>query len=120
MGNLEHFLVVKAEIPPVHRMSDEDRVCIGVFHRNALSLGEANRQHFGFAIYNWAVLIRPKNIKRLGCSTFFDTTNGPRYDSQNNDLNPDMDWWYRARGSVNPLATGHFLGAVVIEKCRRI
>lgn len=97
-------------------MSDKDRVCVVVFHRDKLSLGEANRQRYGLAIYHWAILIRPKDLKRLGSSTVYDSTDGVRVDSHFQDLNPNRDWWFRTRSLLDPLSTGHFLGAVMVGK----
>ncbi|TKA23698.1 hypothetical protein B0A50_06534 [Salinomyces thailandicus] len=101
-------------------MANKDRICIETFHRNELSIGEANRQALKNDAYHWAVLVRPKDIDSLATCTSFDVTNGsrqiPASSGRNEETNPDGDWWFRRRHPVNPLATGQFLTAVVIGK----
>jgi len=67
--------------------------------------------------YHWAILVRPKDIRRIAESTSFDVTDGIRLEGgQAGNLNPNQEWWFRARTPVNPLGTGHFLVAVIIGK----
>nr|POE92411.1 hypothetical protein CFP56_69658 [Quercus suber] len=99
-------------------MSNKDRVCIEVFHRNELSIGEANRQRYGWATYHWAVLVRPKDFNRIGRSASYDVTDAPRQPPGGafGDINPNRDWWFRRRTDVNPFNSSAFLAAVTIGK----
>lgn len=98
-------------------MSNKARICVELFHRDEISIGTGNLARLGWAIYHWAILIRPKNLKEIGSCVSFDVTDGIRLDPVNRqNLNPTSDWWFRVRTMVNPLATGHFLGAIEIGK----
>lgn len=98
-------------------MSDKFRVDVEVFHRDEISLDPANQVKLGYAIYHWAILIRPKDFRSIDACTSFDATNGVRLDPiRRIDVNKDNDWYFRVSYRVNPLASGRFLGAVTIGK----
>lgn len=98
-------------------MSNKLRICIELFHRDEATIQKGNSERLGWAIYHWAILLRPKDFKRLSSSVSFDVTDGLRLDPVNRtNLNSAGDWWFRIREKVNPLGTGHFLGAIQIGK----
>jgi hypothetical protein len=88
-----------------------------VFHRDELSLGKENRQKYGWATYHWAILTRPKDVRKVSKSASYDVTDaavlskdGTRY------LPADGSWHFRYRNPVSPLNSGHFLVATDIGK----
>jgi hypothetical protein len=98
-------------------MSNKPRICIELFHRDEISLDQSNWDRLGWAIFHWAILVRPKDIKQIKKSVSFDVTDGIKLDSVNRrNLNPSGDWYFRARNNVNPLDSGHFLGAIEVAK----
>lgn len=120
---LQSFAHLNRKIPifAPTKMSNKDRVCIEVFHRDEQTLLEIQRQNpQGMEIYrryHWAILIRPKDTKKLAQSASFDITDGVRQaPDRNQDLNPTRDWWFRVKTGANPLLTGRFLVAVCIGK----
>ncbi|RMD43303.1 hypothetical protein DV735_g1790, partial [Chaetothyriales sp. CBS 134920] len=98
-------------------MSNKARICIELFHRDEISIQKGNLERLGWAIYHWAILVRPKDLKKIDNSVSFDVTDGIRLNPANRtNMSPAGDWWFRIRTTVNPLATGHFLGAIEIGK----
>ena len=98
-------------------VANKQRVFIEVFHRDEASIGKANRERLGEAIYHWAILITPKEFTAKSSCISFDVTNAARlHPDRRENLNPNMDWWFRPRYNVNPFNTGTFLGALMIGK----
>nr|POE98277.1 hypothetical protein CFP56_64870 [Quercus suber] len=108
----------KSRLFSFENMSNKDRICIEVFHRNQLSIGQANRQRYGLATYHWAVLIRPRDFSRIAQSASYDVTDASRQplDGGFGDLNPGRNWWFRSRLQTNPFTLSTFLAAVIIGK----
>nr|OQO26403.1 hypothetical protein B0A51_05589 [Rachicladosporium sp. CCFEE 5018] len=98
-------------------MSNKPRIAIELFHRDQISIEPGARDRLGWAMYHWAILLRPKDFKQIDASVSYDVTDGIQLDpATRTDLNPEHNWRFRIRRPVNPLATGHFLGAIEIGK----
>ena len=98
-------------------MSNKPRICVAVFHRDKLSLGEENHKRLGLAIFHWAILIRPKQFSKIDTCTIFDTTDSAIIDEvTGQNRNPEHNWRFRVRSNMNPLSDIRFVGAVVIGK----
>lgn len=98
-------------------MSNKDRVCIELFHRDQYSLGEENRQKYGWATYHWAILVRPKVIRRESKCTSYDVTDAAVMTEDGTGYRPaDGTWRFRSRVPVYPLTSSSFLVAIDIGK----
>ena len=98
-------------------MSNKDRVCIELFHRDQYSLGEENRQKYGWATYHWAILVRPKVIRRESKCTSYDVTDATVMTEDGTGYRPaDGTWRFRSRVPVYPLTSSSFLVAIDIGK----
>jgi hypothetical protein len=98
-------------------MSNKDRLSIALFHRGQLSLGEANRQKYHWAIYHWAILVRPKVIwLEAGCTTY-DVTDAVAMITDGTEYHPaDGTWRFRSRAPTYPLQSSSFLVGIDIGK----
>ena len=98
-------------------MSNKDRVCIELFHRDQYSLGEENRQKYGWATYHWAILVRPKVVRRESKCTSYDVTDAAVMTEDGTGYRPaDGTWRFRSRVPVYPLTSSSFLVAIDIGK----
>ena len=98
-------------------MSNKDRVCIELFHRDQYSLGEENRQKYGWATYHWAILVRPKVVRRESKCTSYDVTDAAVVTEDGTGYRPaDGTWRFRSRVPVYPLTSSSFLVAIDIGK----
>jgi hypothetical protein len=98
-------------------MSNKDRVSIELFHRDQYFLGKENRQRYGWATYHWAILIRPKDIRKVSKCASHDVTDAATMDETGTRYLPaDGTWRFRSKNPVNPLNTGHFLVAIDVGK----
>lgn len=98
-------------------MSNKDRVCIELFHRDQYSLGEENRQKYGWATYHWAILVRPKVVRRESKCTSYDVTDAAVMTEDGTGYQPaDGTWRFRSRVPVYPLTSSSFLVAIDIGK----
>ena len=92
-------------------MSSKRRVMVTIHHRGRLSLRE-NRTRLGRSAYHWGILIQPKNPKHHD-SNALDVSDGIAVDPvTHRDLNPNLEWNFRAKADVS----GSLLGRVVIGK----
>ncbi|OQO09352.1 hypothetical protein B0A48_04750 [Cryoendolithus antarcticus] len=98
-------------------MSNKPRICVALFHRNAITVAEGAEERLGFAMYHWAILIRPKDIREIDHCTLIDATDGMNFDPVTHiDSNPTHEWWFRVRTAIKPVSTASFLGALEIGK----
>ena len=98
-------------------MSNKDRVCIELFHRDQYSLGEENRQKYGWATYHWAILVRPKVVRRESKCISYDVTDAAVMTEDGTGYRPaDGTWRFRSRVPVYPLTSSSFLVAIDIGK----
>lgn len=92
-------------------MSSRRRVMVTIHHRGRLSLRE-NRTRLGRSAYHWGILIQPKNPKHHD-SNALDVSDGIVVDPvAHRDLNPNLEWNFRAKADVS----GSLLGRVMIGK----
>lgn len=92
-------------------MSNKRRVMVTIHHRGRLSLRE-NWTRLGRSAYHWGILIQPKNPKDHD-SNAFDVSDGMAVDPiTHRDLNPNLEWNFRAKTD----ASGSLLGKVMIGK----
>nr|OQO27855.1 hypothetical protein B0A51_04824 [Rachicladosporium sp. CCFEE 5018] len=74
-------------------------------------------ERLGWAMYHWAILIRPKALQEIDHCTLIDATDGMNFDPITHTAsNPAHDWWYRVRNATDPLSTANFLGGLDIGK----
>nr|OQO26404.1 hypothetical protein B0A51_05590 [Rachicladosporium sp. CCFEE 5018] len=100
-------------------MSNKPRICVALFHRNAITVEKDALARLGYAMYHWAILIRPTAFKEIDQCTLIDATDGMNFNPITHiDSNPSHDWWYRVRTPANPHSTGSFLNALEIGKLR--
>jgi hypothetical protein len=98
-------------------VSNKERVCIELFHRDQYSLGEENRQKYGWATYHWAILVRPKVVRRESKCTSYDVTDAAVMTEDGTGYRPaDGTWRFRSRVPVYPLTSSSFLVAIDIGK----
>lgn len=98
-------------------MSNKDRVCIGLFHRGQISLGEASRQKYNRAIYHWAILVRPKVIRLESQCATYDATDAVVMAADGTGYHPaDGTWRFRSRVPMYPLQSSDFLVGIDIGK----
>lgn len=101
------------------KMRNKRRVVIALYHRGRLSLGD-NRQRLGYESYHWGILIMPKHPReghRLPLSSAYDATDILVIDPETHeDLNPNLDWFFRTQHDIDPSATGQLIGRIIVGK----
>lgn len=111
-------------------MRNKRRVAIALYHRNKLSLGES-RVALGHGAYHWGVIVMPKPERRANLrpsATVVSTDNQPLCDAfdatdaivmdpeTGRNLNPSLDWYFRAQHGIDPFANGRLIGRVIVGK----
>ncbi|VUC31696.1 unnamed protein product [Clonostachys rosea] len=98
-------------------MRNKRRVMLALYHRGRLSLGD-NRIRLGYRSYHWGIIISPKNARpgHPVCNSY-DATDAFVIDPiTGQDLNPNLDWFFRAQHDINPSATGQLIGRIIVGK----
>jgi hypothetical protein len=96
-------------------MGNKQRVTVSIDHRDKFSLGD-NRNRLGHCAFHWGILILPKKQKGADSKTY-DASDGSMPDPlTRQELNPNHDWRFRYRMSVNPWISGRLLGRIMVGK----
>lgn len=88
-------------------------VAVALYSRDHFSRGNARRT-FGYEAYHWGIIITPQVSQGQDCQTF-EATDASDIDPVTFRLtNPTMDWWFNAKGNVDPTLGKKPLGRIII------
>lgn len=86
---------------------------LALHHRDNFSQGNSRRV-FGYEAYHWSIIIMPDTSRERDWYVF-DATDRSEIDPITFRMNnPTMDWWFRAKSTMDPAVSAKFLGCIVI------
>lgn len=91
----------------------ERQIALTLSHRDHLSHGK-NREMLGYEAYHWGVMVMPKNSQGNDCETY-EATDATEIDPVTwRMVNPTMDWWLRAKATVDPALSDKLIGRIIV------
>ena len=88
-------------------------ISVALYHRDHFSEPQS-RLRFGYEAFHWGITILPGESGGGDCKTY-DATDSSEIDKMTwRMVNPNMDWWFRARSGDDPTVTAKLLGRIII------